>query len=327
MGSIGLLVGAGEVVLRTLEGRSDDTPLFTSTPDPFISRLEPGVTAWRSGVEIRTNAIGARGEEVSPVKPPGITRIACVGDSYLFGTGVEQTDTLPARLERELEGVETINLGIEGANAYDHRVRIEHIALPLDPDIVIVFFLFNDVYLMERGLDWMAARQAGVTAREGARRAHERWQNRSYVWRYLAPRLAGVARSVLGREAGRLAVWDRQFEDDVPAWRVSRDALLQARDLCEARGVQFAMAVLPSFAVFRDGKYPLSTYRQRVVAWCEEEGIPVVDLHEPFWGEVGRRYWINPLDPHPDGEACAKMAAHVAEWIRSDDRLGVGGTE
>jgi lysophospholipase L1-like esterase len=314
--TVGLMVAAGEILLRRAEGRSDDTPLHTSTLDPFIPRLIPNTRAVRNGVEIRTNSLGFRGGEIDTTRHP--YRVLCVGDSYVFGSGVEEAETIPSRLQQHLGAalgggaVECVNLGIDGANAYDHRVRIERLGLPLEPDLVLYFYLFNDLWQMERGVDWMANRRQGL---EGARAAHEGRKRQSYVVRYLRPRLAALARAVLGRKAGAMDVWDAQYHDDVPAWQVTKPEILRARDLTEAAGARFVFALLPAFAEFRDGVYPLDTYREVVTAFCRAHGIAFIDLHEPFWGGHGRRYWINPMDPHPNGEACEMMARHVASRL------------
>jgi lysophospholipase L1-like esterase len=317
--TLALLWTAGEIVLRRLEGGSDDTALHTSSADPFVPRLIPDTRAMRKGVEVRTNALGLRGPEIAPSPPEGVRRVLCLGDSYTFGTGVEETETIPARLDTILgEGVEVVNLGIEGANAYDSEARLRFIGLDLHPDLVVLFYLFNDVYRMERGRDWMAARTRDP---EAAREGHLRDRRQSLFLAYLRSRVGALVRRV-DRSAGRLGVWNDQYRDEVPAWIETRTSLLEMRDMCKEEGVPFVVAVLPAFAHFTDEAYPLPDYRREVAAFCQDAEIPVVDLHEPFWGSSGRRYWISPMDPHPNAAACARIAGAVAARIDADGLLG-----
>jgi len=325
-GSLAGLAAVGEILLRVNEGRSDGTPLHAGGEPPFVPTLLPNVIAWRSGVEIRTNARGLRGADVAMPKPAGCLRIACLGDSYTFGSGVREGETIPDRLATELRSqgagacVEVVNLGIEGANAYDNTARLEALAIPLDPDVVVYFFLFNDVWQMERGVEWMANRRRQPEDGKSAQRAARR---QSYLVRYLAPRAANLARA-LGRDAsGKLEGWDAQFVAGVPAWENTKERILRARDRCREGGVTFVLALLPAFAALTDGAYPLARYRAEVLAFCREAGIDSVDLHEPFWGHSGRKYWINALDPHPNEEACAIIAAALAEHL-ADDLEGRG---
>ena len=44
-----------------------------------------------------TNALGLRSPEVPPLKGPG-KRILILGDSFIFGIGIEENQTIPGRL-------------------------------------------------------------------------------------------------------------------------------------------------------------------------------------------------------------------------------------
>ena len=69
----------------------------------------------------RFNEAGFRGPRWTPRAAPGVTRIAVIGDSFVFGQRLEQTDTLSAQLDRRLGELrpdtrfETLNLGVPGS--------------------------------------------------------------------------------------------------------------------------------------------------------------------------------------------------------------------
>src|SRR4051812_32852496 len=48
--------------------------------------------------DVRVNADGFRGDDMSSVPPPSTVRIACIGDSWTFGMPVRQDQTYPSRL-------------------------------------------------------------------------------------------------------------------------------------------------------------------------------------------------------------------------------------
>ena len=76
----------------------------------------------RPPVTYRTQARGFREPGWAPEKPTGTRRVALIGDSYVFGVGVEIGDTLSAALAAELlrrspgRRVEIVNLGVPGSN-------------------------------------------------------------------------------------------------------------------------------------------------------------------------------------------------------------------
>lgn len=105
----------------------------------------------RPKVTYRTGPLGFREPGWSPSKPLGTQRIGLIGDSYVFGIGVEEVDTLSASLQAELarrspsRPVEVINLGIPGANLTTH-IDVAEASAPLELDaLIICLTLPNDL--------------------------------------------------------------------------------------------------------------------------------------------------------------------------------------
>ncbi len=105
-------------------------------------------------VTYRHDREGFRGPGFDLNKAPGRLRVALVGDSFIFGKGVEENQTLKARIDQELgrrglgDKVEVLNLGIPGANMATH-VRMYTLAHELLGADVIVMGLFEDNDLAE----------------------------------------------------------------------------------------------------------------------------------------------------------------------------------
>ena len=75
--------------------RFDVRQLWEPRPGALIPR------EWSGELE-RVNAAGFRGPQRSREKPPGVLRIATLGDSSTFGYGVPYADTFSAQLETRL---------------------------------------------------------------------------------------------------------------------------------------------------------------------------------------------------------------------------------
>lgn len=99
------------------------------------------------------NAQGFRDQEVEVAKPPGVFRIACLGDSYTWGTGVKQPDRWTEVLRGELGAraaagkgpkCEVLNFGIVGYGALDERVQYEQVVRAYAPDLVVLMMCWND---------------------------------------------------------------------------------------------------------------------------------------------------------------------------------------
>jgi hypothetical protein len=99
-----------------------------------------------------TNSLGMRDSEPLPSDLPGLIRIVCIGDSVTFGYGVGVDEAFPNVLESLLRQsplvkdrpVEVLNMGVSGYSSADEAAVIEHKALGLNPDIILIGYVQND---------------------------------------------------------------------------------------------------------------------------------------------------------------------------------------
>ncbi|MEY4672278.1 MAG: hypothetical protein RL148_62 [Planctomycetota bacterium] len=106
-----------------------------------LSEQEPWTT-------VSVNALGMRGPDVA-AKRAGEQRVLVVGDSLVFGYGVEAEQAFPARLEQRLRtggrDVTVGNGGISGFNSFEAAQRIGDLRAGFAPDaVVFTVYLGND---------------------------------------------------------------------------------------------------------------------------------------------------------------------------------------
>jgi hypothetical protein len=77
-------------------------------------------------------------------KPGGTTRIVAIGDSFTFGDEVDDRDTFPAALERDLSAGEVLNLGVHGYGHDQMLLRLRREGLAFAPDIVLLGWVDTD---------------------------------------------------------------------------------------------------------------------------------------------------------------------------------------
>lgn len=123
-----------------------------STIDGLDYELRPGVRSQAHGVRVETNAHGMRDRERTIEKPPGVVRVAAVGDSFTFGFGVPAEDAWPAVLERLLNEAresgarpaEVLNFGVGGYSTRDEALVVRERVLAFQPDAIVLGYVCND---------------------------------------------------------------------------------------------------------------------------------------------------------------------------------------
>jgi lysophospholipase L1-like esterase len=98
---------------------------------------------------VRVNSHGTRDRE-RPVARTGAPRIAVIGDSITFGSGVAPHERFTEQLERLLAvrrggAVEVLNLGVGGYDTLQEVATLEHVGLRFAPDLVLVGYCVNDL--------------------------------------------------------------------------------------------------------------------------------------------------------------------------------------
>ena len=99
---------------------------------------------------IALNSQGFRAPEFEVPKPRGRVRIVCLGDSWTFGSNVNQDQAYPQRLQALLRrafptaDIEVLNLGVFGYTSFQGLALLRRQVLVLDPDVVVLGFGMND---------------------------------------------------------------------------------------------------------------------------------------------------------------------------------------
>jgi len=108
---------AGELALRAL-GLGD--PVLYDNRLAYGYRPRPEQTRRRlGGARVHVNALGVRGPDVAPARPPGVTRLLFLGDSVTWGGSYVDDDALFAAvaarvLETSGAHVEWLDAGVNG---------------------------------------------------------------------------------------------------------------------------------------------------------------------------------------------------------------------
>lgn len=311
--SIGVAMALGEVVLRVKNSnmRNYDIEMWryakelkVRSDNPLLGHEHvPSREALLQSVKIRTNEWGLRGGAVPP-PTPGTRRILFLGSSVTMGWGVEEQDTLTARLERMFtadgQRVEVLNAGIGNYNATRYVERFMTRLADLRPTDIVVDYFLRDAEILDPGGGNALLRnsQLAVTLWIAATRYLQRSANKSLEEHY---------RAVYAPEA--------------PGFLEMKKQLKRLGDYANERGIRLYLAMTPDVHDMVDYRFEFVHDLMRAVA--AELGYTYVELLPSMRNLTPKVLWSMPGDPHPNALGHQRMAEalYPALKLLPHDRL------
>jgi hypothetical protein len=249
--------------------------------DPYGYRLRRGLVARDDfpfihpiQVTIHSNGDGFRGRDLR--ERDGRQRIVVLGDSMVFGSGVEESERFTERLEAADPDWRVDNLGMVGFGPDLMLRALEQVGIALDPTVVLMAIFSHDFY---------------------------RVMPEAYGVGFAVPRFVLVdgnlitvpypARSAWGRlalvEGARYAYWRYTRA----SFALNAAILDRYRALAAAHHFVPAVAFLPS----RGERWDDRGRARWLAGYARTHGEPFIDLSEPLRAAGFDRGYI-PDDPH-----------------------------
>lgn len=268
--------------------------LLGEPDDLLFWHLKPGLRNVEG--RISTNSLGLRGPEIEP-KRAGELRVLSLGESTTLAPRIEYEESYSAVLEsllrkRRQGPVRVINAGVSGYTSFQGLQYLLHRGLALEPDVVLLYFGFNDfletTYFASRSSAGAAALALNDQQIFGLRRRPLR---RLGTW------LAGHSRLVTLWSWIRRRGADPQVERSeglrVPA-ELREEILERFADTCAQEGIRLII-VVPVYASFEEHEPLLRSF-------ARDRHIPLVDLPARLEGrleEPREQHFFDPVHPKP----------------------------
>lgn len=244
----------------------------------------------------RLNSLGCRDDEWLAEKPPGVRRIAFVGDSFTYGWGVErEEDRFPDRIEGRFgelasERVEVLNFARPGWNTGDQLRRLSDFIERYRVDEVVLGHVLNDIedlLPIKEGLDPRKPPSQGF---------FDPARSPLYEYMYtlvLLPRQPGVRAYHAWLAAG--------YAD--PALRRAQEKRLEDLiRLCRERGVVLRVALLPFLRIGPKGIDQARCFDE-LAAFLRSREVPVVNLLSEVARFDAADLVVSGIDSHPNKRA------------------------
>src|SRR5574341_1741486 len=138
-----------ELLVRMLWGDRINLQYTTGTlyrQNVYSSRTagwQPNATGYSCGKPVRVNSLGLRGAEIS--LPKDAHKILLLGDSVLFGVGVDEENTMAALLQQALGNYCFVNTAVIGYNLFNYADVLASWLEKTRLKRVVLFLCMNDI--------------------------------------------------------------------------------------------------------------------------------------------------------------------------------------
>lgn len=274
---------------------------------------------------VTVDSLGYRAvEELDRVKPRNETRVLLLGDSFTFGYLVDDENTMPSQLERQLQSqcdrrIRVINAGVGGTTIVTAAEMAER-SLELDIDLAVLTFTENDItdlasplwYQLERNREAKSVFPLSVVYPVARHLAlwnllltvRSKWNN----LRHGKPRSEVVPQAnAKGPTTGPRSGLREEY----------RDRLHRMNERLGRAGVPLIVAIYPShLTVYGNG-------HDDQVRWIEStaqaEGVGVVNFTDTLRldGRPQEELYLLPRDGHPSAEGYRVVTPILADSVLS----------
>lgn len=273
-----------------------------------VCELIPSVSTTFKGKHLRTNSEGYRGAPSVEHKPEGTVRIMGLGDSVMFGWGVHDDEPYLERLVEALNekysdvNWEGINTAVPGYNTAMEASTLESRGLKIDPDLVIVGYVGNDMFLpnflLESRDPWRFSESALIQFLIGRSRPAAQLFNWPYKGSHLVP---DSYRYMVGVEGVRIAMNRINELSRRNGFELLLMSVTHRRDRVEALRLITEPIGIPLFSALNHTNRSMS-----------ERGIESVRSPEMV---------VGPQDKHPSALRHAMIAEAVLEYLERTGQI------
>ena len=259
----------------------------------------PNREAVLQNIDIRINEVGLRGGPVPPYKP-GTRRILILGGSITLGWGVDEKDTVEARLQdmfrHDGQTVEVLNGGTGNYNAVRYVGLFLNRLTQIQPTDIIVHYFLRDAEVLPPG--------GGNILLQHSQLAVTLWE--------------AIHRQLDRSGEGALDAHYRDvYRPESEGYREMITSLDRLKSYADTHKIRVYLAMQPD--VHNLTNYPFGYIHQRMAEVARERGFRYIDLLPIFSGQTPSSIWAMPGDPHPNALGHKLMADAIYPALKLNE--------
>ncbi|UCE86264.1 MAG: SGNH/GDSL hydrolase family protein [Deltaproteobacteria bacterium] len=277
----------------------------------------PHARGLHKGKPFRTNRDGFRGPEYPYQADPDVFRILVLGDSFTMGSGVEEWEAYPARLESLLNAdagparFEVLNFGTSGMNLRASVRRLVQFGLAYRPALVVYGFTVNDI----EGPAYRRATSADEAVGHMAR--YLRFADSpSYLLRAVWPRLMVLWDLLLPRPGAMGYELNDNYFNNPEAWQDFTAELDRLAEISRDAGICVHVLIHTQMAQF-NRLHPWRAIYEAVSGAALERGLSVTETFPAYRSREPAEVRLSFFDGHPNARGHEILARELLAGLRA----------
>lgn len=296
---------------------------------PYLTPRDASLR-WRFSASDKRNSLGLRNREVG-AKGAGVYRILFLGDSMIWSgetsSGELYTEVLERRLNahsgKQLPPIEVINAGIPGYTTYQELEFLKIYGLDMAPDLVILGFVFNDLYYKYLHKPTKRGLMSGEPTVHLYRFNPAAFPGLLFARSYLAHEVVNGS-AVLWKVIRRQPVFPFERRSDFYlawkdyAWGRAGELIGEMKTLLAEREIPLMIVSFPVSDQVDDRYRQLDeTYvlfpQRKIREICAASAIPLLDLTEALYRSGGRALFRD--YPHLNAQGNDQVANEILKFL------------
>jgi len=252
-------------------------------------------------VMVDINSDGLRDKEY-PVSKSDKHRIIFLGDSLTFGWGVQEEETFATLIEEDLNSsspTEVLNFGTGNYNTEQEVNLFIDKGLKYNPDKVVLFYFINDAEITPEKSDlWFLGYSQFI----------------SFYWSRINSLLNNFMPSKSFQE-----YYESLYDDDQQGWINARKAIMELRDICQSKGIEFQVVLLPELHDVNNEIF--ANVYNNLALFLKDNNIDYLNLAKLFENHPNQiELWVSYDDAHPNNIAHKKIAKSASNFISNKEK-------
>lgn len=251
----------------------------------------------------------------------GVIRMAALGDSFTFGTGVRAderaSDLLEQKLSANTTAVEVYNFGLPASSTASQIDILRNHIIPLKPDVLLImFYMGNDVIdNYHQAVKHTTAAQPAASKAIGL---FDQIRYRSMLYQFLLYKCSSLSwftraydgaksRDLRGEIGRQWPIFDTSFVHQTGLWKPTHAAIRNMVTLAKAHNIEPILVLLPTKVQYSQTHWSQFASSDRVTQRELSQTYP----NEQFAHWARKTLQIPVIDPLPRFQEAADEGAQI----------------